>query len=353
METRHQVYLTDSSNLREIRADHVDLVVTSPPYPMIEMWDELFSKIDLRIEKALRDRNDTSAFNLMHEFLNKVWSELSRVVKPGGFVCINVGDATRKIDENFKLYSNHAKIIECFRELGFDVLPPIIWRKQSNKPTKFMGSGMLPAGAYVTLEHEYVLIFRKGAKRFFSEEEKHMRRQSAIFWEERNEWFSDIWFDLKGASQSLTLKANRERSAAYPLELALRLINMYSIMDDIILDPFLGTGTTSIAAALLRRNSIGYEVDKSFEATILSRFENLISDSKLVCENRLSSHLQFVESRMKNGQGMKYISKFYGCPVVSSQETDIQLFSISSINHASENSFVTFHRPFQYNSGQF
>ena len=132
-----------------------------------------------------------------------------------------------------------------------------------------MGSGMLPAGAYVTYEHEYILIFRKGGKRLFgTEEEKARRRVSAYFWEERNVWFSDIWIDLKGAAQGLCNKSVRNRSGAYPLELAFRLICMYSLYGDLVFDPFLGTGTTTTAAIVTGRNSIGAECHRELYPAI-------------------------------------------------------------------------------------
>jgi site-specific DNA-methyltransferase (cytosine-N4-specific) len=99
-------------------------------------------------------------------------------------------------------------------------LPLILWRKQTNSPTKFMGSGMLPPCGYVTLEHEFILIFRKGNRRGFEKvSDKNTRTQSALFWEERNRWFSDVW-DFKGTRQLLEHRTSRERSAAYPFELA-------------------------------------------------------------------------------------------------------------------------------------
>ena len=134
------------------------------------------------------------------------------------------------------------------------------------RPNKFMGSGMLPAGAYATLEHEYILILRKGNKREFkSKEDKLRRQQSAFFWEERNVWFSDIWEDLKGTKQNNIDKHIRERSGAYPFELPYRIINMFSLRGDTVLDPFLGTGTTTLACMATARNSIGYEVNPNFK----------------------------------------------------------------------------------------
>src|SRR4029079_11532235 len=119
-------------------------------------------------------------------------------------LCIDVGDATRTVGGRFRCYPNAARITSTVMRLAFDPLPAIVWRKPTNAPNKFMGSGMLPPGAYVTYEHEHVLIFRKGSKRAFaSAAEKAARHRSAYFWEERNVWFSDVWTDLVGARQEL------------------------------------------------------------------------------------------------------------------------------------------------------
>ena len=182
-------------------------MVTSPPYPMIEMWDEIFSKQNPTIGEALKDENGNKSFELMNKELDKVWKEVFRVLIDGGFACINIGNATRKIGEEFKLYSNHSRILEYCINLGFSSLPEILWRKQTNAPNKFMGSGMLPAGAYVTLEHEHILVLRKGNKRNFKTPEEKLRRQkSAFFWEERNLWFSDVWEDLKGTNKTISIR---------------------------------------------------------------------------------------------------------------------------------------------------
>ena len=143
----------------------VDLVVTSPPYPMIGMWDETFSHQSAPIGDRLREGDGDAAFELMHGELDPVWSEAHRLLRPGGIACINVGDATRTIGGSFRVFPNHARVLTACLGLGFEVLPEIIWRKESNKPTKFMGSGMLPGAAYVTQEHEYILVLRKRGER--------------------------------------------------------------------------------------------------------------------------------------------------------------------------------------------
>src|SRR5699024_7278387 len=162
METSHRVVVGDSRRLDELDDESVELVVTSPPYPMIEMWDESFADLDPIIEERLDAGDGQAAFELMHEELDTVWSEIGRVLVDGGIACINLGDATRKVDGSFRVYQNHPRIIDAFEQLGFEPLPEILWRKPVNSAAKFMGSGMLPPNAYVTLEHEYILIFRNG-----------------------------------------------------------------------------------------------------------------------------------------------------------------------------------------------
>ena len=203
MKSIHKVIFDNSTNLKSIDDESIDLVVTSPPYPMIEMWDEIFAKQNEEIKQALNDNDGNRAFELMHKVLDSVWEESFRVLKKGGFACINIGDATRTIDSHFRLYSNHSRIAsKCF-SLGFSSLPAIIWRKQTNAPNKFMGSGMLPAGAYVTLEHEYILVLRKGNKRQFKKaEDKLLRNQSAFFWEERNNYTIGNFLYCKNILQS-------------------------------------------------------------------------------------------------------------------------------------------------------
>jgi DNA modification methylase len=217
LQSSHRVVYRNSRKLHTLADESIDLVVTSPPYPMIEMWDNLFAGLNPDTGIYL-DRGDCrKAFESMHQILDEVWAELFRVMKAGAIACINIGDAVRSIKNRFQLFANGSRIQSKFLEIGFDVLPAILWRKQTNAPNKFMGSGMLPAGAYVTLEHEYILIFRKGDKRAFnSPEEKKRRRQSSYFWEERNRWFSDLW-DFKGTGQGISDRNLRNRSAAYPL----------------------------------------------------------------------------------------------------------------------------------------
>ncbi len=330
--TSHIVHFNDSSDMGAIKSESVNLVVTSPPYPMVEMWDDLFCAQDPKIRTALDKGQGMEAFEGMHQKLDKVWKEVYRILAPGSFACINIGDATRTVDGTFLLYPNHSRILSALVELGFSPMPSVIWRKQTNAPNKFMGSGMLPAGAYVTLEHEWVLILRKGEKREFKRpDDKENRRQSALFWEERNQWFSDVWFDLKGTVQKLTKKEVRNRSGAYPFALPYRLINMYSAKGDTVVDPFLGLGTTTLAAMAAARNSIGFELDPEFWDTIVQRIEK--SEPMLNQEilQRLANHREFVKTRKEQDKPFKHFNETHGFDVITNQERFLHLNGVENI----------------------
>jgi len=318
--------------MSDVDDESVDLIVTSPPYPMIEMWDSVFATMNPQVRHVIGDYDGDRAFEMMHQELDKTWAESFRVLKLGAFACINIGDATRTMRNRFQLYSNHARILLACKRIGFDTLPVILWRKQTNAPNKFMGSGTLPAGAYVTLEHEYILVFRKGAKRVFENEEAKLKRQrSAFFWEERNRWFSDVWFDLKGVSQDMNDEGVRSRSAAFPFELAYRLINMYSVQLDLVLDPFLGTGTTLLAALAACRNSVGIEIDQAFEKQITRNATRSAQGLNKRILQRFSEHLEFVNQHQENRGTLKHLNKNYNFPVMMRQEAEILIPYVESI----------------------
>jgi DNA modification methylase len=339
MQTVHRAHFTDSRKMQAIGSKSVELVVTSPPYPMIEMWDEGFSEQNPAVRRALKHFDGREAFALMHADLDLVWKEVFRILKPGGFACINIGDAARTIGDDFMLYPNHARILTCLLKHGFTPLPAVLWRKQTNAPNKFMGSGMYPAGAYVTLEHEYILIVRKGGKRdFMTDKEKRRRRESAIFWEERNAWYSDVWMELKGVRQNLGKKETRSRSGAFPFELAYRLISMFSVKGDTVVDPFLGTGTTLRAAAAAGRNSIGYEIDPEFRQDVFADLAGLTAQARQRIRSRIEEHLAFVEQRRAAGREIKHINRPYRFPVVTRQETELLIDPLEEVSPSERDS---------------
>ena len=343
--TSHIIINEASQKMNKLKDNSVELVVTSPPYPMIEMWDEIMAKQNPKIKSALDKNNGAEAFELMHLELDKVWCEVERVLVGGGFVCINIGDSTRTINGEFALYPSHARIISAFQKLGLSNLPNILWRKQTNAPNKFMGSGMLPAGAYVTLEHEWILIFRKGSKRIFkTKSEKLKRKESSFFWEERNNWFSDVW-DLKGTKQKIENSNTRNRSAAFPFELPYRLINMYTLQGDTVLDPFLGTGTTTFAAITLNRNSIGYEIDPIILKILTENISNTpLTFYNSIIQNRITQHVNFVTKKNENlsKDVIKHYNKNLNLPVITSQETEIKFKYVSSVEKIGDKILATY-----------
>ena len=156
MRTEHKIILGNSQQMPEIADGAVQLMVTSPPYPMIQMWDALFAKADPKIaelwqklETYSREETVGQIYDAMHDYLAKVWRETWRVLVDEGIACINIGDAIRTINGKFKLYPNHARITEICEKIGFTTLPYILWKKPTTKPKykgkgAFLGSGFLP-----------------------------------------------------------------------------------------------------------------------------------------------------------------------------------------------------------------
>jgi DNA modification methylase len=288
MQTEHKIMLGNSRHMTELTDSSVHLMVTSPPYPMIKMWDTPFAKTDPTIAglwreltTACREETVTQIYERMHASLAKVWREAYRVLIEGGIACINIGDATRTVNGKFRLFANHSKIIEHCEHIGFTTLPYVLWKKPTTKPTykgkgAFLGSGFLPPNAYVTLDCEFILLFRKGKLRKFAPHDPR-RYDSTFTKKQRDEWFSQIW-TLKGTRQ--TESHIERRTAAFPEELANRLIRMFSIKGDTVLDPFLGSGTTTLAAMRAGRNSVGYEADEN----LLPLMEKKISGKPVACK---------------------------------------------------------------------
>jgi len=300
LQTQHKIIIGNSQKMPEIPDCSIHLMVTSPPYPMIQMWDHQFSESDPKIAMLWKNletnpQQETIAqiYNAMHENLAEVWKETYRVLIEGGIACINIGDATRTMNSSFRVYPNHARVIEHCECIGFTSLPYILWKKPTTKPMykgkgAFLGSGFLPPNAYVTLDCEYILIFRKGKLRHFPPKD-HLRYDSALTKKQRDEWFSQIWA-VTGSRQ--TADALERRTAAYPEEIANRLIKMFSVKGDTVLDPFLGSGTTTKAAIQNCRNSIGYEIDPNLLPTIKKKLDK--NDAKMVVDVKTIKRTEIV-----------------------------------------------------------
>lgn len=231
-----RIYFHDSADMHEIESSSAHLIVTSPPYPMIAKWDSLFGTVD---------------FKEQHHKLNSVWKECYRILVDGGIACINIGDATRTINKNFCCYPNFAKVTMDMMHLGFVPLIPILWKKISNRPNAFLGSGMIPPNGYISQDCEYIAIFRKGSLRKFPAKDEN-RYNSSFTFEERNQWFQQIW-EING-------DRGASKTSAFPEEIPYRLIRMFSCIGDTVVDPFTGTGTTMRVCDSLDRNFVGYEL---------------------------------------------------------------------------------------------
>jgi DNA modification methylase len=271
MQTQHKIIIANSQQMPELEDSTIHLMITSPPYPMIKMWDTQFAATNPKIarlwhtlEADSEEETVTQIYDAMHETLANTWRETYRVLIDGGIACINIGDATRTINGKFRLFPNHSRVIEHCEQAGFTTLPYILWKKPTTKPKykgkgAFLGSGFLPPNAYVTLDCEFILIFRKGKLRQFPTNDP-CRYDSAFTKQQRDEWFTQIW-DIIGTRQ--TTSQLERRTAAYPDEIVSRLIRMFSVKGDTVLDPFLGSGTTTKIAMQNGRNSVGYETDET------------------------------------------------------------------------------------------
>ena len=296
MQTEHRITIGNSQQMPELADACVHLMVTSPPYPMIRMWDDHFCKMDSRIaelwkelEADCREETVTRIYDAMHLNLARVWQEAFRVLVDGGIACINIGDATRTVNGKFRLFHNHACIIEHCERTGFTTLPYILWKKPTTKP-KYKGKGafldsvFLPPNAYVTLDLEFILIFRKGNLRRFARNDA-VRHDSRFTKKQRDAWFTQIW-TVAGARQAAS--HIERRIAAFPEEIANRLIRMFSVKGDTVLDPFLGSGTTTKAAAQNERNSVGYEIDECLLPLIKTNLSDLAERAETTVSKRES-----------------------------------------------------------------
>ena len=250
---RVEIHRGDARHLTRIADGSIQLVVTSPPYPKIPQWDELFHALG------------ADDYPAMLRELARAWKECYRVLVPGGILAINIGDALRTEDGRFRLWPNHAETLRAADRIGFRPLPYLLWKKPTNRPNAFLGSGFLPPNAYVTLDCEFILLFRKGDLRHFPAKDPD-RARSRFGRAERDLWFSQVWSDVRGAPQRTVAR----RSAAFPPAIPERLVRMFSVVGDTVLDPFAGTGTTLWAAARFGRRAIGVERDPEVFAELVA-----------------------------------------------------------------------------------
>jgi len=262
--THHKLVLGDARELIRIRDASVHLVLTSPPYWTLKEYNRIPGQLG-----AIAD------YERFLDELDRCWRECFRVLVPRGRLVIVVGDVllSRRKHERHQAIPLHADIQTRCRRLGFDNLAPIYWYKISSAAYEAEGNGAGFLGkpyepnAVVKHDVEYILMERKpGAYR---SPEPMTRLLSIIPVEKHSIWFRQVWEDVRGES-------TRHHPAPFPEELANRLIRMFSFVGDTVLDPFVGTGTTMIAAALAGRNSIGVEIDPGYNRIARDRLNRTL-----------------------------------------------------------------------------
>ena len=248
MKTIHKIIIGDSRYMKEVPNESVHLTITSPPYWQLKDYGN-------GKQIGFNDNYEEYINNL-----NLVWNECYRVLHNGCRLCINIGDqfARSVYYGRYKVIPIRTEIIKFCESIGFDYMGAIIWQKVTTCNTTggatVMGSFPYPRNGILKIDYEFILIFKKYGNA--PKINKEMKEKSKLSQEEWNKYFTGHW-NFPGEKQDKHL-------AMFPEELPKRLIKMFSFVGDTILDPFLGSGTTSLAAKNLHRNSIGYEINEYF-----------------------------------------------------------------------------------------
>jgi len=293
MKTVHKVITGDSRKMQEVKDASAHLIVTSPPY-----WQ-------------LKDYGSSDQIGFNHSYeeyinnLNLVWNECYRVIENGCRLCINIGDqfARSVYYGRYKVIPIRTEIIKFCETIGFDYMGAVIWQKVTTCNTtggaSVMGSFPYPRNGILKLDYEFILIFKKqGTATPVTHE---IREKSKMTTEEWNQYFSGHW-NFAGEKQGKHL-------AMFPEELPKRLIKMFTFVGDIVLDPFLGSGTTTLAAKNLSRNSVGYEINGDFLPFIKERVgcgQSLFSEE---CAFEISKQAKITANFAEEIQELPYIFK--------------------------------------------
>lgn len=295
MVTNHKIIIGDSRNMAEVQNESVHLVVTSPPYWQI---------------KDYGDKNQIGFNDTYEEYisnLNAVWKECYRVLYPGCRLCVNIGDQfARAITYGrYKIIPIREEIIRFCELIGFDYMGAIIWQKKTTMNTtggaSVMGSFPYPRNGLIEIDYEFILLFKKLGKSF-NNISGQIKEQSKLSNEEWRKYFTGHW-NFAGEKQDGHI-------AMFPEELPRRLIKMFSFIGETVLDPFLGSGTTTKVANNLKRNSIGYEINKKYLPVIKEKAgidkKSLFGQDvrfKIICcqENGNQQVKKDIKKRSENG----------------------------------------------------
>lgn len=280
MQTAHDIIIGDSRQLDFLDDSSVQLAITSPPYWQLKDYG---TKNQIGYHQSYESYINN---------LNLVWQECYRVLENGCRLCINIGDqfARAAYYGRYKVIPIRTEIIKFCESIGFDYMGAIIWQKKTTTNTtggaSLMGSYPNPRNGILSIDYEFILLFKKlGKPKIVTTE---IKRQSAMTKEEWKEYFQGHW-NFGGVRQEGHI-------AMFPEELPHRLIKMFSFVGDTVLDPFLGSGTTSLAAKKNNRNSVGYEINRDFKAFIEKK---LGSNTAEVNQHRVTFHSQELKTNFE------------------------------------------------------
>ncbi|HED36817.1 MAG TPA: site-specific DNA-methyltransferase [Ignavibacteria bacterium] len=326
MKTNHKIIFGDSRFMNEIGDESVNLIITSPPYWQLKDYGHTEQiGFDDSYEKYINN-------------LNIVWAECERVLKKGSRLCINIGDqfARSVYYGRYKVIPIRTEIIRFCETIGFDYMGAIIWQKVTTSNTtggaSVMGSYPFPRNGIIKIDYEFILLFKKLGKALTVS--KEIKEASKMTNEEWNKYFSGHW-NFSGERQNGHI-------AKFPEELPKRLIKMFSFYGETVLDPFLGSGTTTLAAKNLNRNSIGYEINEKFKQIIENKLG--IDKAKLFDNDYdIKFDIQEKIKNLKYDLPYKFVDpiKFdkkmdprkltFGSKVTGNEKSDDKFFSIKKI----------------------
>ena len=324
--TEHRIIFGDSRSLNQIEDKSVQLIITSPPYWQLKDYGT----------------DDQIGFNDSYEDyinnLNLVWKECDRVLADGCRLCINIGDqfARSVYYGRYKVIPIRTEIIRFCESLGMDYMGAIIWQKTTTMNTSgggaIMGSFPYPRNGILKMDYEFILLFKKLGNA--PKPTKEQKEQSAMTKEEWGQYFSSHW-NFNGVKQTGHI-------AMFPEELPKRLIKMFSFVGETVFDPFAGSGTTSLAAKNLGRNSIGYEINKEFAPLIKEKLCSnqlvLGDESRVVfCEDKKGKSCSFEQlpyvfhdpHKMDKKIDVKKLQ--FGSKIDSSKAKKNELFSVKQV----------------------
>lgn len=323
--TNHKIYFGDSRALNKIEDKSVQLIITSPPYWQLKDYGS----------------NNQIGFNNSYEEyinnLNLVWMECERILSEGCRLCINIGDqfARSVYYGRYKVVPIRTEIIRFCETLKMDYMGAIIWQKATTMNTSgggaIMGSFPYPRNGILKIDYEFILIFKKLGNP--PKPTLEQKENSIMTKEEWNQYFSSHW-NFNGVKQS-------EHIAMFPEELPKRLIKMFSFFGETIFDPFLGSGTTTLAAKNFGRNSIGYEINKEFESIIKEKLNinqlSLDEDTIEFLEDKENNNYSFdklpyiFEDAHKLDKKIDIKKNKFGSKIDNSKEKREDLFSVKEV----------------------